>query len=112
MRIATEVSATLAQRVTNSESRVFLAFKVLGVSHKTIAKHIERSEPTISFWARGQKPIPPEYLHQLIQLGREQCRVAAKLAEQFTSSTGVDTSVTLRDVQLAEQLLDEVELGE
>lgn len=111
MRIVTEVSTTFAQRVTNSESRVFLAFQVLGVSHKSIADAVGRSEPTISFWARGQKPIPPEYLQRLILLGREQCRVAAKLAQQFTSSTGVDTKVTLRDVQLAEQLLDEVEVG-
>lgn len=111
MRIVTEVSTTFAQRVTNKESRVFLAFQVLGVSHKSICDSVGRSDSTISFWARGQKPIPPEYLQQLIRLGRDQCRAAAKLAEQFTTHTGIDSSVTTRDVQLAEQLLDEVEFA-
>ncbi|MBU1222299.1 MAG: helix-turn-helix domain-containing protein [Gammaproteobacteria bacterium] len=111
MRITTEVSTTFAQRLRNEESRVFLAFQVLGVSHKSISNAIGRSEPTISFWARGQKPIPPEYLQQLIQLGRDQCRAAAELAKQFAHGTGVEAFATLRDVRLAEQLLDEVEVA-
>lgn len=105
MRIATEVSTTFAQRLRNEDSRVFIALDLLGVSRKSIAAAIGRLEPTVSFWANGIKPIPPKDLKKLISIGRDQCRVATKLAQKLSAA---DISRMLRDVRIAERVLDEV----
>jgi hypothetical protein len=108
MRIATEVTTTFAQRQRHEDCRVFIALDLLGVSRKSIAAALGRLEPMVSLWANSIKPIPPEDLQKLIQIGRDQCRAATELAQQFSAGTGADISRMLRDVRIAETVLDEV----